>query len=156
MGNRRRRRRILQATVECTLMDLSGNFAANTNINSSAIPARIFCLGYRVNSKRGPATNSLAVSSMPYFSARSLSLLCHYCRRLQDGRQIHFYPARPSSKHRGKLDLTSRCSFSTRDGVRLNGWFILIARPRSTWVWFHGNAGNISHRVENINSCTTR
>ena len=41
-------------------------------------------------------------------------------------------------------------SFSTRDGVRLNGWFIPHRSAQSTLIWFHGNAGNISHRVENI------
>ena len=40
--------------------------------------------------------------------------------------------------------------FATRDDVRLNGWFIPHREARSTLVWFHGNAGNISHRVENI------
>jgi len=40
--------------------------------------------------------------------------------------------------------------FSTRDGVLLNGWFIPYRDARSTLVWFHGNAGNIGHRVENI------
>jgi fermentation-respiration switch protein FrsA (DUF1100 family) len=40
--------------------------------------------------------------------------------------------------------------FSTRDDVRLNGWFIPHREARSTLIWFHGNAGNISHRVENI------
>jgi uncharacterized protein len=40
--------------------------------------------------------------------------------------------------------------FSTSDGVRLNGWFIPHAGARATVVWFHGNAGNIGHRVDNI------
>jgi len=40
--------------------------------------------------------------------------------------------------------------FTTVDGVRLNGWFIPHPEARVTMVWFHGNAGNISHRVENI------
>jgi len=40
--------------------------------------------------------------------------------------------------------------FTTADGVRLNGWFIPHRDARATLVWFHGNAGNISHRVENI------
>ena len=40
--------------------------------------------------------------------------------------------------------------FTTRDDVRLNGWFIPHPEARSTLVWFHGNAGNVSHRVENI------
>jgi uncharacterized protein len=40
--------------------------------------------------------------------------------------------------------------FSTQDNIRLNGWFIPHRAAQSTLVWFHGNAGNISHRVENI------
>ena len=40
--------------------------------------------------------------------------------------------------------------FTADDGVRLNGWFVPRAGATSTFLWFHGNAGNISHRVENI------
>jgi fermentation-respiration switch protein FrsA (DUF1100 family) len=40
--------------------------------------------------------------------------------------------------------------FTARDGVRLNGWFIPHRQARATLVWFHGNAGNIGHRVDNI------
>jgi fermentation-respiration switch protein FrsA (DUF1100 family) len=40
--------------------------------------------------------------------------------------------------------------FTSVDGVRLHGWFIPHHDARATLVWFHGNAGNISHRVENI------
>ena len=40
-------------------------------------------------------------------------------------------------------------SFTTADGVRLHGWFI-PGRSGLTWFWLHGNAGNISHRLENI------
>ena len=40
--------------------------------------------------------------------------------------------------------------FTTSDGVRLNGWFMPYAGSRITLLWFHGNAGNISHRLENI------
>jgi fermentation-respiration switch protein FrsA (DUF1100 family) len=40
--------------------------------------------------------------------------------------------------------------FVTQDGVRLHGWFIPHSAAKTTLVWFHGNAGNIGHRVENI------
>jgi len=40
--------------------------------------------------------------------------------------------------------------FAADDHVRLNGWFVPHARSASTRLWFHGNAGNISRRVENI------
>ena len=46
-------------------------------------------------------------------------------------------------------------NFTASDGVALHGWFIPAARPRTpggerpfTIVMFHGNAGNISHRID--------
>ena len=35
------------------------------------------------------------------------------------------------------------------DGTSLHGWYVPGDGP-TTLVWFHGNAGNISHRVENL------
>ncbi len=35
------------------------------------------------------------------------------------------------------------------DGVRLHGWYVPGRRP-VTLLWCHGNAGNISHRLENL------
>lgn len=40
--------------------------------------------------------------------------------------------------------------FTTSDGVRLNGWLVPYSGSKMTFLWFHGNAGNISHRLENI------
>ena len=40
-------------------------------------------------------------------------------------------------------------SFAARDGVRLHGWFV-PGSSTVTWLWCHGNAGNISHRLENL------
>lgn len=39
--------------------------------------------------------------------------------------------------------------FVASDGVRLHGWFT-PGRQDVTWLWFHGNAGNISHRLDNL------
>jgi len=39
--------------------------------------------------------------------------------------------------------------FTAEDGVRLHGWWV----PQEgcpTFLWFHGNAGNISHRLDNL------
>ena len=36
------------------------------------------------------------------------------------------------------------------DGVRLSGWFVPVAQPRATVLFFHGNAGNISHRLDTL------
>jgi fermentation-respiration switch protein FrsA (DUF1100 family) len=38
----------------------------------------------------------------------------------------------------------------TEDKVRLHGWFIPGDNPRGTLLFFHGNAGNISHRLDSI------
>jgi fermentation-respiration switch protein FrsA (DUF1100 family) len=40
--------------------------------------------------------------------------------------------------------------FPASDGVLLHGWLVPASGARHTLVWFHGNAGNISHRVHNI------
>jgi fermentation-respiration switch protein FrsA (DUF1100 family) len=41
-------------------------------------------------------------------------------------------------------------SFKARDGVRLHGWFIPSERTRGVVLFCHGNAGNISHRLDSI------
>ncbi|MCZ6866434.1 MAG: alpha/beta hydrolase [Chloroflexi bacterium] len=40
-------------------------------------------------------------------------------------------------------------SFFAADGKELHGWFV-PGRSDVTWLWFHGNAGNIGDRVENL------
>ena len=40
--------------------------------------------------------------------------------------------------------------FLTSDGFKLNGWFIKASKPIATILFCHGNAGNISHRIEFI------
>jgi fermentation-respiration switch protein FrsA (DUF1100 family) len=42
--------------------------------------------------------------------------------------------------------------FAAADGTRLHGWFVPAAKPevRATLLWFHGNAGNISDRLDNL------
>jgi fermentation-respiration switch protein FrsA (DUF1100 family) len=42
--------------------------------------------------------------------------------------------------------------FPAADSTRLHGWFVPSSDPKvnTTLLWFHGNAGNISHRLENL------
>ena len=40
--------------------------------------------------------------------------------------------------------------FTSEDGVRLHGWFIPSRDTEATLLFFHGNAGNISHRLDSI------
>lgn len=39
---------------------------------------------------------------------------------------------------------------TTDDGVALHGWFVPAPEPRGVLLFFHGNAGNISHRMASI------
>jgi fermentation-respiration switch protein FrsA (DUF1100 family) len=36
----------------------------------------------------------------------------------------------------------------TADGIKLHGWFVLAHQPHMTLLFLHGNAGNISHRLD--------
>lgn len=40
--------------------------------------------------------------------------------------------------------------FPTEDGLNLHGWFIPAPQAQATLLFFHGNAGNISHRLESL------
>lgn len=41
-------------------------------------------------------------------------------------------------------------SITTRDGEKLHGWYVPAIRGRGVVLFFHGNAGNISHRLDSI------
>ncbi len=41
-------------------------------------------------------------------------------------------------------------SLTTSDNERLHGWYVPATNPRGTLLFFHGNAGNISHRLDSI------
>jgi hypothetical protein len=61
-----------------------------------------------------------------------------------------FYPDRTLVADPSHAGLDHREVWATADdGVRLHGWH-LPARGRTLLVFFHGNAGNISHRLDNL------
>ena len=39
---------------------------------------------------------------------------------------------------------------TTSDGLKIHGWYVPAENPRATLLFFHGNAGNISDRLESI------
>ena len=41
-------------------------------------------------------------------------------------------------------------SMLTRDGEQLHGWYVPATNRRGVVLFFHGNAGNISHRLDSI------
>jgi uncharacterized protein len=59
------------------------------------------------------------------------------------GREIEATPADVGLAYED-LDLV------TDDGVRLHGWFVPAAPERAAILFFHGNAGNISHRLDTL------
>ena len=38
--------------------------------------------------------------------------------------------------------------FEAADGTKLHGWYVPVANPRAVILFAHGNAGNLSHRVD--------
>ncbi|HOW35576.1 MAG TPA: alpha/beta hydrolase [Candidatus Omnitrophota bacterium] len=62
-----------------------------------------------------------------------------------------FYPTReiPVTPSAVGLDFDD-VYFKTQDGVTLNGWFVKAGDGRCTLLYFHGNAGNLGHRLEKI------
>lgn len=57
--------------------------------------------------------------------------------------EIHYTPAQVGLEYR-------EINFKADDGVQLNGWFVPKKSSRATLLFLHGNAGNISHRVDII------
>jgi fermentation-respiration switch protein FrsA (DUF1100 family) len=41
-------------------------------------------------------------------------------------------------------------AFTARDGVSISGWYVPAEKERGVILFCHGNAGNISHRLESI------
>ncbi len=46
------------------------------------------------------------------------------------------------------------CYFETTDGVNLHGWFVANENALATVIWCHGNAGNITDRLDNLAKLT--
>lgn len=92
------------------------------------------------------AAQLLLVAGLLYFGL----LLYLYWNQ---GNMIHL-PQVPSRQidvtpqHRGMNYDT--VTLTTTDGIKLNGWFVPVKQPRATVLFFHGNAGNISHRLDTL------
>ncbi|MFC1905696.1 alpha/beta hydrolase [Chloroflexota bacterium] len=62
-----------------------------------------------------------------------------------------YYPERTLYTDPGRIGLKfENVHFVTADGVKLTGWFVPNERSRGVLLFCHGNAGNISHRLESI------
>ena len=68
-------------------------------------------------------------------------------------KKIIFHPAKFPEGYWNPVSLGLKAqdiSFQSVDGVNLHGWFVPTSGARATLLWFHGNAGNLSHRLDNI------
>jgi len=73
--------------------------------------------------------------------------------RAGGGMERHFiyFPERELVVTPAQLGLSfEEVAFSAEDGVRLHGWYLPGQQAKPVVLFFHGNAGNISHRVENL------
>jgi len=62
-----------------------------------------------------------------------------------------YYPEGTLSADPGTIGLQfESVYFETADGVKLSGWFIPCDNARGVVLFCHGNAGNISHRLDSI------
>jgi len=66
--------------------------------------------------------------------------------------RLIYYPQRDIITTPDQIGLSYEAvAFEAADGVRLSGWFVPAeGPPRGVILFCHGNAGNISHRLESI------
>ena len=77
------------------------------------------------------------------------------CTHVVD-RSFIYFPSREIEVTPGDVGLTFEdVRIKASDGVVLHGWFV-TGGGDATLVWFHGNGGNISHRVNNIRELVAR
>ena len=64
---------------------------------------------------------------------------------------IIFYPDKALDDRPSNWDLSYKdIKFLTPNGQKLHGWFFPLSEKSPVLLFCHGNAGNISHRIENI------
>ncbi|MBU0547972.1 MAG: alpha/beta hydrolase [Candidatus Omnitrophica bacterium] len=62
-----------------------------------------------------------------------------------------FFPTKEIASFPDRANLKFQdVSFKATDGVKLNGWLILSKDSEYTILFCHGNAGNITHRIEKL------
>jgi uncharacterized protein len=62
-----------------------------------------------------------------------------------------FFPARPLVATPALFELSFEdVGFAAADGTRLHGWYLPVESDQPLVLFCHGNAGNISHRLDNL------
>ena len=70
---------------------------------------------------------------------------------------IIFYPDKNLDDNPSNWNLSCKdVRFVTSDGEKLHGWFFPLSGKAPVLLFCHGNAGNISHRIENVERLVNR
>lgn len=65
--------------------------------------------------------------------------------------RLVFYPSRTLGQTPADIKLDYEEVFlQGRDAVEIHGWWLPAENPRATLLFLHGNAGNISHRLDSL------
>jgi fermentation-respiration switch protein FrsA (DUF1100 family) len=65
--------------------------------------------------------------------------------------RLLYFPLRGIAATPASRGLTyENVSIETEDGVKISGWFVPAEQSRGVVLFFHGNAGNISHRLDSL------
>jgi len=71
--------------------------------------------------------------------------------------RLIFYPDRGLDDSPSNWNLLYRdILLKTKDGEKLHCWFFPLTGERPVLLFYHGNAGNISHRIENVEHFVNR
>jgi fermentation-respiration switch protein FrsA (DUF1100 family) len=85
--------------------------------------------------------------------AASIYVLLALALYLLQGKMVFLsdLPGRALTASPGDIGLEYEdVSLATRDDERLHGWYVPATNRRGVVLFFHGNAGNISHRLDSI------
>ena len=65
--------------------------------------------------------------------------------------RLLYFPLRGIAVTPASRGLTyENVSIETEDGLKISGWFVPAEQSRGVVLFFHGNAGNISHRLDSL------
>lgn len=79
-------------------------------------------------------------------------VICLYLFFMQ-GRLLYYpnLPSREITATPAKIGLDfEQVTITTSDNIRIKGWFVPAPQAKGTLLFFHGNAGNISHRLDSL------
>ena len=81
-------------------------------------------------------------------AAAALVMLAFWLGSIE--RRFIYFPDRDVSGSPADFGLKfDEVYFPASDGTELHGWYV-AGKTDVTWLWFHGNAGNIGHRLDNL------